>query len=75
MEKIMTIFFIPYYCKATKLLFYPFPHNPTVMGKWAGHPSMLLHPSPDMPILDSSSLTANKDMTSKMWTNGDTDIC
>ena len=34
---------------------------------------MTLNPSPDMPILDSSSSTANKDMMSKMWTNGDTD--
>ena len=29
---------------------------------------------PDMPILDSSSSTASKDVMSKMWTNGDTDI-
>ena len=32
-----------------------------------------LNPLPDMTILDSSSSTANKDMTSKMCTNGDTD--
>ena len=31
-------------------------------------------PLPDMPNLDSSSSTANKDMISKMWTNGDTDV-
>ena len=33
-----------------------------------------LNPLPDMPNFDSSSSTANKDMISKMWTNGDTDI-
>ena len=33
-----------------------------------------INPLPDMPILDSSSSTASKDMMSKMWTNGDTDI-
>ena len=30
------------------------------------------NPLPNGPILDSSSSTANKDMMSKMWTNGDT---
>ena len=29
------------------------------------------NPLPDMPILDSSSPTANKDMISKIWTNTD----
>ena len=32
------------------------------------------NPLPNGPILDSSSSTAIKDMMSKMWTNGDTDI-
>ena len=32
------------------------------------------NPLPDMQILDYSNSTANKDMMSKMWTNGDTDI-
>ena len=36
--------------------------------------NVCLTPSPDIPILDSSSSTANKDMMSKMWTNGDTGI-
>ena len=31
-------------------------------------------PLPDMPILDSSDSAANKDMVSKIWTNGDTVI-
>ena len=30
-----------------------------------------LNPLPDMPILGSSNSAANKDMTSKIWTNGD----
>ena len=29
---------------------------------------------PDMPILGSSNSAANKDMMSKIWTNGDTVI-
>ena len=33
-----------------------------------------LNPLPDMPILDSSKSAANKDMISKIWTNGDTII-
>ena len=33
-----------------------------------------INPLPDMPILDSSSSTTNKDMMSKIWTNGDTDM-
>ena len=33
-----------------------------------------LNPLPDMPILDSSSSTTNKDMMSKIWTNGDSQI-
>ena len=36
--------------------------------------SGILIPLPDMPILGSSSSTANKDMMSKVWTNGDTVI-
>ena len=31
-------------------------------------------PLPDMPILGSSNSAANKDMMSKIWTNGDTII-
>ena len=34
----------------------------------------ILNPLPEMPILDSSSLTGNKDMMAKMWINGDVDI-
>ena len=32
------------------------------------------NPLPDMPILHSSSSTANTDLMSKKWTNGETDI-
>ena len=31
-----------------------------------------LNPLPDMPNLGSSNSAADKDMMSKMWTNGDT---
>ena len=31
-----------------------------------------VNPLPHMPILGSSNSTANKDMMSKIWTNGDT---
>ena len=34
-----------------------------------------LNPLHGMPILNFFSSTANKDMMSKVWTNGDTDIC
>ena len=34
----------------------------------------LFNPLPDVSILSSSSSTANKDMKSKIWTNGDTII-
>ena len=34
----------------------------------------LLNPLPDMPLLGSSSSTANKDKMLKIWTNGDTII-
>ena len=33
-----------------------------------------LNPLPHMPILGSSNSAANKDMKSKIWTNGDTII-
>ena len=33
-----------------------------------------INPLPDMPILGSSSSVANKDMMSKIWTNGDSII-
>ena len=33
-----------------------------------------LNPLPDMPILGFSNSAANKDMMSKIWTNGDTII-
>ena len=32
------------------------------------------YPLPDMPMLDSSNSAANKDMISKIWSNGDTII-
>ena len=35
---------------------------------------LIFHPLPDMPILNSSSSTTNKDIVSKMWTNSYTDI-
>ena len=36
---------------------------------------LLFNPLSDMPILDSSSSTANKDIhVCQMWTNGNTDI-
>ena len=38
-------------------------------------PRILFNLSPDMPVLDSFSLAANKDMMEKIWTNGDTVIC
>ena len=34
----------------------------------------VFNPLPDMPLLGSSNSTANKDMMSKIWTNGDTVI-
>ena len=37
-------------------------------------PEVFFNPLPCMPILDSSSSTANKDMMSKIWTNRDTII-
>ena len=33
-----------------------------------------VNPLPDLPILGSSNLAANKDMKSKVWTNRDTII-
>ena len=36
--------------------------------------SAVLNPLPCMPILDSSNSAANKDMMSKIWTNGGTII-
>ena len=35
---------------------------------------MVINPLPAMPILGSSNLTENKDILSKIWTNGDTVI-
>ena len=35
---------------------------------------LCLNPLPHMPILGSSYSAANKDMMSKIWTNGDTII-
>ena len=35
---------------------------------------LLENPLPDMPILGSSNSMANKDMTSRMWTNGNSFI-
>ena len=35
---------------------------------------MCVNPLPDMPILGSTNSTANKDMMSKIWKNGDTVI-
>ena len=37
-------------------------------------PSVVMNPLPDLSFLDSSNSSANKDMMSKMWTNGDTII-
>ena len=36
--------------------------------------SKLFNPLPDMPILGSLNSTGNKDVMSKIWTNGDTVI-
>ena len=36
---------------------------------------LTFNPLPDMPILGSSHLAANKDMMAKIWTNGDTVTC
>ena len=36
--------------------------------------SCLLNPLPDMPILGCPNSAANKDIMSKIWTNGDTVI-
>ena len=33
---------------------------------------LVINPLPDMPILGFSNSVANKDMMSKIWTNGDT---
>ena len=38
------------------------------------HAYRSINPLPDLPILDSSNSGANKDIMSKMWTNGDTVI-
>ena len=35
---------------------------------------MLLNPLPNVPILGSSNSASNKDMMSKIWTNGETII-
>ena len=35
---------------------------------------LLFNPLPDIPILSFQNSKANKDMMSKMWTNGDTII-
>ena len=35
---------------------------------------MPVNPFPDMSTLGSSNSAANKDMMSKIWTNGDTNI-
>ena len=37
-------------------------------------PGFCFNPLPDMQISDSSNSAANKDMMSKIWTNGDTNI-
>ena len=36
--------------------------------------SQCLKPLPQMPILGSSNSAVNKDMMSKIWTNGDTTV-
>ena len=36
--------------------------------------ALMFNPLPDMPILGSSNAAANKDMMSKIWTNGDSII-
>ena len=35
---------------------------------------LLVNPLPHMPVFGSSNSAANKDMMSKIWTNGDTII-
>ena len=37
--------------------------------------SACVNPLPDMSVLGSSNSAANKDMTAKIWTNGDTINC
>ena len=37
-------------------------------------PKTMYNTLPDMPILGSSNSSANKDVMSKIWTNGDTFI-
>ena len=43
--------------------------------KWNSTCMWSFNPLPDMPILVSFNLVANKDMTAKVWTNGDSVIC
>ena len=48
----------------------PLPSPNTSTGKACKH-DITLNPLSDMPILGSSNSAANKDMMSKIWTNGD----
>ena len=38
---------------------------------WIQTADISFYPLPDRPVLGSSNSTANKDMMSKIWTNGD----
>ena len=49
-------------------IFFPFVNKP------CQNTASLINPLPDMPILGPSNLGSNKDMMSKIWTNGDTII-
>ena len=48
--------------------FSPFPVMSSILPKQI----LIFNPLPHMPILGSSNSAANKDMTSKTWTNGNT---
>ena len=50
-----------------------FRNNPENKGKWCDK-GWFLNPLLVMPILGFSNSVANKDMMSKIWTNGDTII-
>ena len=54
---------------------YHFMESTITLGlAWKDAPRRHLNALQDMPILGSSNSAANKDMMSKIWTNGDTII-
>ena len=61
--------------KVTAHLFISFQVSPALARALVPYPwKLTLNPLPDMSILGFSNSAANKDMISKIWTNGDTII-